>query len=962
LNYKNWNYFLVVLFLGLSAAIIIGGTRYLNEETNYRQETNLNLLASSSAKKIDTLIEEKQNATLALALAVSHSGVLQQAALNHTTSQSVLQNISKELSNNTEFKNVWIQLIDKNGRNICRSWTNNKGDTLAKIRSDVALMSKNPKAQSSISVGNFDITLKGMVPLLDAKGEYIGFVEVITHFNSIAEKLKEDGFRPLILVDKKFKKQLTKPYTKLFAGDYYVANLNADQELVKYVANIGVEHFIDPNRNFLIDSKNNDIVIRHTLYDINDEPIANILLFKSLSSYKSISVDGLKTTVYLYMALVIVITAFLLFLISKHDDKTNELHVNNRKYILLSGLFFIIASSIYFWIIQTKYQESKREFIQSRTINIEHDFFILYNSFSILSNSIYATIINTPEVISLISSAYVDEYHKNKARKDLWELLHHNYDQIKEYQLRQLHFQLRNNESFLRFHRPEKYGDDLTGIRNTIEWVNTHHKAVDGFEEGRIYNGFRHVFPIMKDDDSKEHLGSVEISFSSLAFINEFVKYHHVNATFLITTETVKERVFDFEKSNYIPSAFTHFYHEKEINNHLSQSGNLTNLDRIDPSLISSLERQIFEGKVFTVPSSDQESLYSFIPLKNPITQKVVAALVLEEPTKVLKDQMWNKIFYLLIGWSSILLMTLLLLREISARLNTQAYSARVQNILNAQKLILVITNGKDISNVNRSFLDFFGFTKLEDFLQSFTCICDHFIEVKGYFHLGRVKKDQLWTDVLLELNQQERIVLMKDSLGDEHSFQIDLSRFNDQEFVVSFSDISATIKEKNSLFERAIHDKLTGLYNREFFENHRKSFISHGKRINKEVGVILFDIDYFKRINDTYGHNRGDAVLCDIANLIQSLIRSDDYLFRWGGEEFIILLYVSSSDEVSRIAENLRMKIEEHHFEEIERLTCSFGFTLYRNNEAILETISRTDHALYDAKSQGRNKVVGIV
>lgn len=132
-----------------------------------------------------------------------------------------------QLSTTSEYKNVWVQVINAQGISIARSWTNRAGDNLANIRKDVREMIANPQNQATISVGHYDLSYKAMAPIYDQNNQFLGFLEMITHFNSIAEKLKAKGFESVVLVNEKFYSQLTHPFTNKFADKHYVANLNA---------------------------------------------------------------------------------------------------------------------------------------------------------------------------------------------------------------------------------------------------------------------------------------------------------------------------------------------------------------------------------------------------------------------------------------------------------------------------------------------------------------------------------------------------------------------------------------------------------------------------------------------------------------------------------------------------------------------------------------------------------------
>lgn len=153
--------------------------------------------------------------------------------------------------------------------------------------------------------------------------------------------------------------------------------------------------------------------------------------------------------------------------------------------------------------------------------------------------------------------------------------------------------------------------------------------------------------------------------------------------------------------------------------------------------------------------------------------------------------------------------------------------------------------------------------------------------------------------------------------------------------------------------------DPLTGLYNRLRFDDIIQREIAVGKRQNTLISFIYMDIDFFKKINDTCGHDTGDVILKELALIIREVLRVSDYPFRWGGEEFIMICPNTTINEVKVLAERLRQKIEENNFSIVEKVTVSIGVTQYYDDESVDEMIKRADQALYQAKESGRNKVI---
>lgn len=179
--------------------------------------------------------------------------------------------------------------------------------------------------------------------------------------------------------------------------------------------------------------------------------------------------------------------------------------------------------------------------------------------------------------------------------------------------------------------------------------------------------------------------------------------------------------------------------------------------------------------------------------------------------------------------------------------------------------------------------------------------------------------------------------------------------------YVSTGKDITQRVELQQKLEKLASTDKLTGIYNRHKFDELFKIELDRVTRYKHPLTLIMFDIDHFKKVNDTYGHDVGDEVLKKLVNTVAENIRSTDSFVRWGGEEFIILCPETKIQETTSLAEKLRVSIESTPFDQVGNITCSFGVTHYKDKENDDDFLKRVDNALYEAKESGRNKVVAI-
>jgi two-component system, cell cycle response regulator len=161
------------------------------------------------------------------------------------------------------------------------------------------------------------------------------------------------------------------------------------------------------------------------------------------------------------------------------------------------------------------------------------------------------------------------------------------------------------------------------------------------------------------------------------------------------------------------------------------------------------------------------------------------------------------------------------------------------------------------------------------------------------------------------------------------------------------------SVKEKHSAYK----DSLTKLYNKKFFNLYCEQTIREAERYNSPLSLVIIDIDFFKKVNDTFGHTAGDIILQQLAIILLDSCRDTDIACRWGGEEFVLLMTNTNKEGALVIAERLRQKVESNKFSVVGSLTISLGVAQYIADKD--EWFQNADKGLYRAKESGRNKVV---
>lgn len=180
---------------------------------------------------------------------------------------------------------------------------------------------------------------------------------------------------------------------------------------------------------------------------------------------------------------------------------------------------------------------------------------------------------------------------------------------------------------------------------------------------------------------------------------------------------------------------------------------------------------------------------------------------------------------------------------------------------------------------------------------------------------------------------------------------------------IVVIDDITELEEQKERIRDMANRDYLSGLYNRRFFFEIAESLYQNARRHGAGFAAAMFDIDDFKRINDTYGHGAGDAVIQAISSLFNANIRKADVIARFGGEEFCLLLHCAAAEDAYAVVDKLRLLVEQNQFKHGDEdipVRVSAGLTTALG-ESLHEMLERADEALYKAKRSGKNRTVEI-
>lgn len=182
---------------------------------------------------------------------------------------------------------------------------------------------------------------------------------------------------------------------------------------------------------------------------------------------------------------------------------------------------------------------------------------------------------------------------------------------------------------------------------------------------------------------------------------------------------------------------------------------------------------------------------------------------------------------------------------------------------------------------------------------------------------------------------------------------------YGDKLMLCIVHDITEQKRLEHELEHAALRDSMTGLLNRrQFYLITEQTHTSH-LPAQQQFSLLLIDMDHFKNINDVFGHSRGDEVLISLSRMLEACSRKDDFVFRWGGEEFVILLPRTTLEAAMQVAETIRAEVARIVIPGLPRFTVSIGVARHNADESIDDLLKRVDDALYRAKNNGRNKVL---
>lgn len=606
-------------------------------------------------------------------------------------------------------------------------------------------------------------------------------------------------------------------------------------------------------------------------------------------------------------------------------------------------------------------------------VNIEHDNYtqrqitdlhIAWNAVQQLQRrgqtAYFQTYIMRPDILALLEQAQ-DPEQRDQARFDLYEKLLPVYQDISQMGVHQFQFTLPNNVSLLRVHSPEKYGDDLTSLRTSFRIANETLEPTYGFELGRVLPGFRSIYPIVHQG---QHLGAVEFSNTFETLRRDIAYLDSTREYALIVHPRVKEALFEDVQGLYGPSQFNQAWLEEDSSRDYPKASPPLSEYAQKVARIMSRNQAVLAkmdaGDSFAIPFNIEGSTHvaSYLAFHD-IDHNNAAFLVAMSPAPLLdglKSDLENNIavttiLIVLLGWT---LFSILRHRE---ELRVAATAFNVQ-----EGITITDPNGK-ILKVNKAFTRLTGY-RTEEVIGKTPAILSSGRQDKLFYQImwQTLKKNGSWQGEIWNRRKS----------GELYAEWLTITAVYDQKgrvthYVGAFLDITQRKEDEEQIRRLAFYDPLTELPNRRLLIERLEHAFATSSRTRRYGALLFIDLDNFKALNDTKGHDIGDQLLLEVAKRLKKLSRESDTVARLGGDEFVVLFEGLNKDpnkasfEVEQLAEEIRDSLNQPYvFKEYEHFSSpSIGIALFFGHESTIdELVKNADSAMYQAKNAGRNNI----
>ncbi|MBS4067011.1 MAG: diguanylate cyclase [Sulfurimonas sp. RIFOXYD12_FULL_36_11] len=441
----------------------------------------------------------------------------------------------------------------------------------------------------------------------------------------------------------------------------------------------------------------------------------------------------------------------------------------------------------------------------------------------------------------------------------------------------------------------------------------------------------RAIVPLFRED---ENIGAIEV-------ISHFNSISKEMQNFGIESVVVLEK----EQNKYLKNPFTKMFIDKYY---------VANFDASD-AIREYLRKEGIENYFNSSYKIKDNYIIATNELKD-MDNRVIGYYIMFKDLESVSNK---NLDFFMIKWIALSVLGLLIFVAVIVNviyIRNKKQKMYYKNIIDSSSNIVIVLDKNSIIDVNKKFFEYFyNYTTLEGFKKEHKSISDFFVKEDGYVCEDADGSD--WIECLIKNPHKNQIKIRYDSKEYYFSAGVSLISEQDEHYSAIFADITKEKIYQQELEYINVTDTLTKIGNRYYYNQQIKKEVANSNRYSYPLSLVIFDIDYFKKINDEHGHDIGDKILIEYAEFISSHLREGDVFCRIGGEEFTIILPHTNKENAYYIIDKMRGKIEA--YKEIVPVTMSFGVAEYVKDESLELFFKRADEALYEAKNSGRNRVM---
>ncbi|WP_321326838.1 diguanylate cyclase [Thiomicrorhabdus sp.] len=601
---------------------------------------------------------------------------------------------------------------------------------------------------------------------------------------------------------------------------------------------------------------------------------------------------------------------------------------------IVSALVFMLIAVAVYWL----YNNAKAQLLNDSLNNYQKK--ISHEITGLIDDSREASMV---VALSLSESNQVHDFLKQDFSSSSTKSL--NFDKLLEQISLQTHnddlwIQIIDTKGVSRYRSwTKRVGDSIYEARSDVKEVLKTPQILKSISVGKFNLTFKSMVPLF--DKSQKLLGIVEVISHVSPLSLKLKKLQNISSIVLVDKH-YKEQLLNARKNRFLDD---YYIANEDIDWHHVQT-----LEELGVNEFPQLPAgQVVKNQIITKYEIHDDA---GLVVGYWFTFKPLDALTFTDVEQLNRQYLYGSVALLVL---TLFIMVLYIFKKSSDK-SLRYY----QYVLDSASEIVFVSNYSRIKEANQQFFDFYSeFSNVDEFVNKYDCVCDTFLKKEGF--LQKEQDGEYWLDYVLKHPEKRHKVQIKKG-PKIHYFEIKVALITLYEkplYSVIMHDITSEEEYRQKLEYLSETDTLTGISNRLVFNRTLANEVHRAHRYQLDLSIMIFDVDFFKKVNDTYGHEVGDQVLITLGQEVSKLLREIDVLCRIGGEEFTVIMPETNLEKAEITAERLRKSIETLPEDTLPtHLTVSFGvayMTRWDNDKTLLK---RADEALYKAKENGRNRV----